>query len=357
MRLVDLDQIQGLVVDVLNGSISDQQAEECQGYKRTFLEINPFILSASDGLSKILLEAGLAPSVDFYPIQTAGIVFEGAPLLISRSKEQIMLDTSLSLSEKRQLMKLVRLDLAQIPDPHILLADYCRLSLGIDGASRIFAVVAYGVCRASSRREAESLSVAEAAAASRSYFASLQRLDGTAAWLYPVGGTNLIIQSLCRAAAVQGTVHLLDQHSLEICLDQEEESWRLSGLFDDKEWRVTADLVINNESLPIESARFTRTFLVLRKGRGLFGDSGCCYWTVPPKNPVEYCISILQVPIDDLLVLYGWAKHERATSEELQTCIKSLLLHEEARLILSASYSNYPTHEQHIRVNKVLAQV
>lgn len=376
-----VNDVRAMVVNELGGVARDAEDLEESGpgpdsgrgwgwgreRERTYLDINPFVISPCGRLADTLLEYGLAPLLDFFPIERMGVIVEGRPVLVPRSKEEVMLDTLLSLLEKRQLMKLVRLHQTQISDDHTPLVDHCQ-RLGIERDSRIFAMLVYGICGARDTDEAERLTVADMASASRTHFDGLERLNGAAAWLYPVGGSNLIIQALCRAAAVKGTIHLLGQSSLAlypVAEGDERGCWRVSGCFDGEAWQVSTDQVIVDRTIVDQvvadqtianriiadetrkSPRFTRTILVLREGAGRFGGERgrCSLWTIAPQGPTRsYSTFVLQVPANGHTIVYGWAHHEQAPLVEFEAHLKATLALDPSDLLLSASYHNQPTH-------------
>ncbi len=124
------------------------------------------------------------------------------------------------------------------------------------------------------------------------YVRSIERLgERGGALLYPYGGSNSIIQALCRCAALKGAVHLLSQEE-GLSFDGK----ILSGTFDGAPWRVPCASLIGGDGVggdpaqvqPPMAAReerwWTRCCVLFESAReaGLFGDCGCNLWIVPP---------------------------------------------------------------------------
>ena len=291
-----------------------------QANRQILLDLNPYVLSPREALAEYLVSRGVAALLDFRPIDKHGLILGGRPCIIPRSKEDVMLDASLSLLEKRQLMRLMALTTGPDQPPDHLQVPFVQLAaqLSIPSAASVFQMLIYGIAAARTREEAQQLSVGAVALRVRQYVQSLERYGGNTALLYPHGGSNSIIQAICRAAAVSGAVQILDQGGVQLCPS----GGTISGCFDGNPWQTRFGQAILADDPPESgedsSASLVRAALILKRDSalgGVFGDEGCNLWVVPPdeqQSSPSPTIFILQVDAaaaccpPDHLLLYAW---------------------------------------------------
>jgi RAB protein geranylgeranyltransferase component A len=314
-----LDELESAISAFENSKIQkndeQQRKSERQSPSRILLDINPYVMSSRGPLASKLLSLGLSPYLDFRPIDNHGLILDGVARIIPKSKEKVMLDSSLSLIEKRQIMRL----LTTIADETFETFVDITSKHGIEMDSLVIDLLIYGVCGLNCpRNEIAKIPKSQIIQSVRSHLQSLQYLPDSSGLLYPHGGTNSIIQALCRMAAVKGVTHLLGQSELAI------QDHKVTGTYEDRTWEVAAPI----HSVTIQTSRFTRGIMLLTETEGLFGDNGCNYWIIPPST-CKYPINILQVDHatgctpPDTLLLYIWSQD--CTMEELQSAISKFV--------------------------------
>lgn len=245
--------------------------------------MSPMLVGCADGLAQKLLEHPSTAHMEFRPIDRHGLILDGIPLLIPKRKEEIMLDTSLSDIEKRQLMRVIK-------QWDVKLLDGC--------SERVRNIVMYGICEGEEGEQLESKL--------RTYVEGVLRWGGERVPLvYPYGGSSSIIQGLCRAAAIKGTIQMLNQPSVH------HQDGQLTGLFEGEPWSVMTRSC-REMSYDCPPVAYCRCVMILTTG--LFGDAGCNYWIVPPQDGFPFPLFMLQVDggsgccPNGLLIVYCWSQ-------------------------------------------------
>lgn len=262
-----------------------------------------------------------------------------------------MLDTDLSLIQKRQVMKVLSLKKEVAFGNSTPFGEFTNFKSLED--SKISDMIIYGICGFECSREAAfQIPISEIFHRVSLFLKSLAHFNGVTALIYPYGGVNSIIQAMCRSAAVKGAIYLLDQSSLSF--DKGLEMVVANGYFDGQPWSTTIkkDVIqIDPESAPYIS--YVRGIILLQDDcNGLFGDNGCNFWIIPPEEGTRiFPISLLQVDSSTncgppgQLIVYCWSRH--CTEEELKSAMSKILVlpyqkpsHSGPMATFAAFYSN-----------------
>lgn len=188
---------------------------------------SPIIFYARGPLSNLLLSLQLTEYLEFTAIDHQFIwpserVFIPLPL----NKEQVMLETALTLLEKRKLSKLLAFaSILATSYDNLNNANQAAISTlggllrkeGVDPGSRVYQLIAYGACRCSSQQEVDSLSLQTTVAALEALRGSINHLAGRGSpFVLPLWGSSELSQAACRKAAVFGCTQILQKSLSDI---------------------------------------------------------------------------------------------------------------------------------------------
>lgn len=179
--------------------------EEYGGQHATIKGVDrlPLLVLSNGPLASQLVELGAADYLAFRPVQSITVFSDRAsPMKVPLKKEHVMLETSMSLRDKRRLMSLFQSSpVVHDPDEH---ADRWLGSLELDEA--VQDMVAYGVCCLAGRDDLGAMTATDMIRTIQSFYRSLPQ-----PLLYPIHGSSEISQALSRVAAVCGAIHVLNQ--------------------------------------------------------------------------------------------------------------------------------------------------
>jgi RAB protein geranylgeranyltransferase component A len=169
------------------------------------------------------LSLGLTDYTEFTAVESQFIWTMPRKLIsIPLSKEQVMLEASLSLLEKRKLSKLLN-SLSSTEGPQSTTLFDFLASEDIHSESLVFQLIAFGVCRCNSLHEVRKLSISRTIEILQAFKASVMHLDGRAGpFVVPCWGSSELAQAACRRAAVNGSIQMFNK-SLSVLQGEEEE--------------------------------------------------------------------------------------------------------------------------------------
>ena len=269
---------------------------------------SPIIFYARGPLSELLLSLELTEYLEFMAIDQQYIwPSERVLIPLPLSKEQIMLEGSLTLLEKRKFTKLLgfaaTLLASSSANATATLGELFRRE-GVDPESRVFQLIAYGACRCSSLQEVESLSLNSTMNILESLRESINHLNGRGSpFVLPLWGSSELSQAACRKAAVFGCTQILEKSITDI------QAANIN--FNNSIVQSHTD---NNYNYSIFRATWVLNGPVL-------GLSGNVLITVPPSsdlipNPSASSINILQLTSDSHCCPPGTCK---SSSVEMHT--------------------------------------
>lgn len=305
----------------------------------------PTLISPIDAVGTLLTDLSLG-HLEFVPILTQGVLFlnkdlKYAPFLVPKNKEQVMLDSFLTLIEKRQIMRLLKsqsdeefqsfLSKASHHVQALLLFGICHLDTWhlecdaqrsfntnsplnskenflVQNSSELkdfvnssdFEINKYLKCKetvvnpisneadcATVVLESLETQVSRIREKIKFYAEAVARHSGL---LYPYGGTGSIVQALCRLGAVRGSsVHLLNQNFIDIEKITGSLRHTVSGNFEGRTWKTQVESHIDLN--PAQSAPISIIFAVAKIDANLFGEKGCSFWCIPPLHASDTKIS------------------------------------------------------------------
>ncbi|KAJ2480567.1 hypothetical protein EV174_003695 [Coemansia sp. RSA 2320] len=188
------------------------------------IELAPKVAHCRGELVDLIIDKGIAEYLQFKGVEHNYLIRNGVAERVPGSKEDVFASDSLSLIEKRKLMKLM----TSITDDesHALLLDGCPEEMTfarfLESKFRLNAKlldsVLYAVARAESKDELTARSGCERV---RKYAKSIGRFGRMAYLCAMYGGGSEIAQSFCRLCAVAGGTYILSEEVRSI-----EKSWR-----------------------------------------------------------------------------------------------------------------------------------
>ncbi|ORZ39965.1 GDP dissociation inhibitor-domain-containing protein [Catenaria anguillulae PL171] len=280
-------------------SIGEQQSN------RFAIELAPKLLYARGALVDLFSQTGAGRHLDFKLVEgtfisspppaaaTAESTLQSTPDLVGptdrvpASKEDVFASKSISLIDKRRLMKFFTNEMAavqgleEVPEDASF-ADYLH-SHDIKG--QLETVLTYGVALLTKSNE----SAQTGTHLVRKYLDSLGRFGNSPFLACMYGGGGEIAQSLCRVAAVYGGVYILGRHIAPVAFDRERKVWKVTV---DHELTFTADKLVANAytlkslvpSVDVQdapSAQRTHNAVVLAT-QGVRDDTQLGLYIVPP---------------------------------------------------------------------------
>lgn len=225
--------------------------------KSFILDAHPWILSASGPTCATLVADQVSQYLEFRPIQKNGVITsKGERLFVPSSKEDIFLDTNLSLIEKRQLSRMLTLKVEDETKP------FKEVIAGF--TEKLQETILHGMLMSNSN-----ITCKEAFERLTAYKDGLGRYGpGTAPFLLPLYGTSEISQAYCRQAAVNGATFIMGQ-SFDV------DGQVITGQYEAKKWTAEFTEEIQNSH---EIENVNRMTLVLD---GPFaGEWGTNIWTI-----------------------------------------------------------------------------
>lgn len=205
-----------------------------ENFKGNFIiDSRPILLLTGGPICNWLIDSDASKYIEFRPVAKIGVYTEdGMVALVPASKEDILLDPSLGLVEKRLLSKLVNQSTANV-DHEMKFTDYMK-RVGLN--QKLCDLVSFGILACKSKSEATSLLVSEALQRISAYRQGLGRYSpNSSSYLYPVYGSSEIAQAFARQCAVKGGTFIMSRYQLENNI--------ISGTYQETQWRAEfADL-------------------------------------------------------------------------------------------------------------------
>lgn len=279
---------------------------------------SPIIFYARGPLSETLLSLDLTEYIDFVAIDRTLLWPTPSTLIqIPLSKEGVMLESSLSLLDKRKLMKLLTLILSysEQTSTAMCLGAFLR-SEQVDPESRVFQLIAFSACRCSSLASVDRMPLSLAIKAIFAMKESISHLNRASPFVLPVWGSSELTQAACRKAAVNGCIQIIgkreqseDQDSVSVSTDSDVNEIIVS--LSNSETRIKSDKMIKRtECSSSDMVIYKESFLLESP---VFNESSCLLITIPPKcelNPTESAFNILQLTSDSKCCPSGTCNHK-----------------------------------------------
>lgn len=269
--------------------------------KHFILDRRPIVILSGGPVCDLLIESDVTDYLQFRPIEKYGVYTSEGLVMVPTSKEDIFVDPTLSLPEKRKISKLVNLtDAAEIQQPGgAAFADYLE-TLGL--TPRLKELVMVGIAGCQSGDDVEVCSVSRALTSIKSYRLGLGMYAANCSpFLYPVYGSSEIAQAFSRQCAVNGGTFVMGQAKLL------RGTTDISGTFEEHRWRATFAAL---RAPPEHPRTCLRAIAILRSP--LNGMSRTSLWRISPLSPINKCgktISILVLGPDSSCCPNGYCMH------------------------------------------------
>ncbi|KAJ2849156.1 hypothetical protein IWW36_002828 [Coemansia brasiliensis] len=248
----DNDAVQQLAQYATNPELLPQANRELQNMLQSSreyaIELAPKVALCRGQLVELLIDCGIGEYVQFKGIENNMLLHNGKLERVPESKEDVFASTSLSLIEKRKLMKLLTTMHASTEQFADLIEEcknedfeqLLRSKFKLDGM--LLDAVLYAVARVNGKVDAP-----EGCERVRKYVMSIGRYGRMAYLCGMYGGGSEIAQAFCRLCAVSGGTYILNQQVTDITCESDGYAIR----FDDA--TVKARRVIMNPIYDLEA--------------------------------------------------------------------------------------------------------
>ncbi|KAJ1738920.1 hypothetical protein LPJ79_005291 [Coemansia sp. RSA 1821] len=194
------------------------------------IELVPKVALCRGQLVELLIDCGIGEYVQFKGIENNYLLYNGKMERVPESKEDVFASTSLSLIEKRKLMKLLTTmnasaeQFADLIEGHRAedFEQLLRSKFKLDGM--LLDAVLYAVARVNGL-----VGASEGCERIRKYVMSIGRYGRMAYLCGMYGGGSEIAQAFCRLCAVSGGTYILNQQVSHIACESDGYVVRLDG--------------------------------------------------------------------------------------------------------------------------------
>ncbi|KAJ2455911.1 hypothetical protein EV183_000527 [Coemansia sp. RSA 2336] len=194
------------------------------------IELAPKLALCRGQLVELLIDCGIGEYVQFKGMESNYLLYNGQLERVPESKEDVFASTSLSLIEKRKLMKLLTTmngsaeQFARLLEEHKAedFEQLLRSKFKLDGM--LLDAVLCAVARVDGR-----VGASEGCERVRKYVMSIGRYGRMAYLCGMYGGGSEIAQAFCRLCAVSGGTYILNQQVSHIACESDGYAVRLDG--------------------------------------------------------------------------------------------------------------------------------
>ncbi len=230
-------------------------------------------------LAGMLVDLKLTEYVEFCAVSRCSLLLSRTTLLpLPLSKEEVMLEPQLTLSEKRRLFKILKslTEMNEADSDGVLFADWLKEKFEVDHWSRLGQLILYCAGRCSTVAEGQTLLLSEALSSLRVLEVSMTAIG--AGFVICGWGSSELAQAACRKSALHGTVQVMNRPD---CLRAKGELERRSEL-----------------KVQVAGRRELYRWVFLMRS---FLSGECELFTVPPRsevNDTDYTLNLLQLPCE-----------------------------------------------------------
>uniref|UniRef100_A0A6V7QRB3 Rab escort protein 1 n=1 Tax=Ananas comosus var. bracteatus TaxID=296719 RepID=A0A6V7QRB3_ANACO len=204
----------------------------------------PRVLYCADAAVDLLLRSGASHHVEFKSVDASLVYWEGRLSTVPDSRQAIFKDRTLSLAEKSQMMRFLKLVQGHIASDRGGAADEGLVRISEEDLlipfveflqkqrlpPKIRAIILYAIAMADYDQEiVESnklVTTKEGVETIALYSSSIGRFtNSVGAFLYPMYGHGELPQAFCRCAAVKGALYVLRMPVVSLLIDREKSEY------------------------------------------------------------------------------------------------------------------------------------
>ncbi|CAG8446093.1 17130_t:CDS:10 [Cetraspora pellucida] len=299
--------------------------------KRYCLDLAPKLVPCRGELIELLINSGVAKYLEFKAMDKTYIYSVDAFDKVPCSKEDVFTNQSISLVEKRKLMRFLTfaLDYTNFPDTYKgyeekLFVTLLTEKFKIDG--KLLMAVLYAI--ALIRTDANNVNTIQGLEKTQRYLRSLGRYGNTAFLVGLYGCGSEIAQGFCRICAVYGGIYMLDHSVKHLLID--ESSNKFAGLVDVNDQQISSTFLVSSiDYLPPiffkgNECWETTSRAIVIIDKFIHEESGDASLTIYPPETVKnkYPITVLQLSAgtqtcpEDRYVLYLSTKANGQNAKE-----------------------------------------
>ncbi|KAI8811453.1 GDP dissociation inhibitor-domain-containing protein [Cladochytrium replicatum] len=192
------------------------------------VELEPAMLLSGGELVDLLISSAVGKYVEFKALEGMFLFWEGGLQKVPCSKDDVFSDASISLMEKRKLMKLLSSALAVSEEESDASLNQPSFSQYLESqglSPRFRAAILYAIAMVP---DGQDVSTDEGLRLTQRHLKSLGRFAKTS-FLSPLyGAYSELTQSFCRSSAVFGGTFMLDHHISQVGQDTETSEWKVT---------------------------------------------------------------------------------------------------------------------------------
>ncbi|XP_078438704.1 rab escort protein [Wolffia australiana] len=301
-------------------SIADITGEVPEPSRSFLIDLSgPRVIYCADPIVDVMLNSGASHHIEFKSIDRTLIYLNGKLQLVPDSREAIFKDKNLSLTEKTQMTRFLKLIRGQIASeggenttsdedlrlPFVNFLEKERLPAKIKQII-LYAIVMADYDQENPKDQDNVVDTKEGLERLSVYSSSIGRFpNAVGALIYPMYGHGELPQAFCRLAAVKGTLYVLRMSASSLLYDEEEKTYkgvRLSSGQDvyckqilmDSSSLATLPLEITNHIS--QSSKIARMICITK--RSVFPELSNILVVLPPRSlssGQETAIRVLQL--------------------------------------------------------------
>eukprot|EP00029_Vermamoeba_vermiformis_P006908 TRINITY_DN2838_c0_g1_i1.p1 TRINITY_DN2838_c0_g1~~TRINITY_DN2838_c0_g1_i1.p1 ORF type:complete len:539 (+),score=162.50 TRINITY_DN2838_c0_g1_i1:52-1617(+) len=260
--------------------------------RRFNLDLTPKLMWSNSPNVDLLIRSGVARYLEFRCLEHTYLYQNNTLQLVPCSKSDIFSNKSISLLDKRTLMKFI----TQMTTPEELekiRAEHSKepfeqfLTSRLSVSLRAFVLYAISMIGSDQSVEANRVTVAEGIERFQRYLGSLGRYGNTP-FLYSLNGTSELCQAYCRLSAVYGGLFVLRRTAAKLLLEKgDEDKPRVKSIIDTEGQELKTKHVITNldhaSNFIGPQAKKTRGTAICITNKSLTGDT-LTLGVIPPNT-------------------------------------------------------------------------
>ncbi|KAI8048737.1 GDP dissociation inhibitor-domain-containing protein [Syncephalis plumigaleata] len=332
--------------DGINDETATATVTTLSTHSRHFnLELAPKLLASQGKLVDLLVTSDIGKYLDFRLVDAIYLYINSLEL-IPCSKEAVFSATTLTLIEKRKLMKFLMFAANYDGNEETLPGnkdqsydDWLKENFKLD--DRLAAAVVHAVTLKPPLMDTVSASVG--VAYTRDYLHSYGRF-GPSTFLYPIYGGSEIIQAFCRVCAVFGGTYILGQTVTEFDVDTNADDNHIQGAYLNNGQRIACNTLVTAIDYMPEAWRTNKSVSNVTKPTSItrmicimdrpvrLESKKISILTFPAHSSLGNKQMVISLQLDsdtqacpsDYWILYLWTRTSDTTQSDLDLCQRAL---------------------------------
>ncbi|KND01101.1 uncharacterized protein SPPG_04191 [Spizellomyces punctatus DAOM BR117] len=307
------------------------------------IDLAPKLLYNRGPLVELLISSGVGKYLEFKALESVYLSWQGKCELVPGSKEDVFSNQSVSLVDKRRLMKFLTFAVEYEAQPEIY-QDFATRPF-IDFlrdqklSPRLISFILHAIAFAVDRADSETITTVQGLALTQRHLQSLGRWGKTAFLVALYGAGSELSQAFCRFCAVYGGIYILNFPISTISISEDPDR-RFKVVGSDggeytSSWLVTSSNYVGNlpqgMNVDMKSTRVLRAMAILDKP--IHEDTNLTVTVFPPdSNSNTQGIIAIQQSWDvsacpkEYYILHLHSPSPQATHQDFKAILSSLSL-------------------------------